>query len=158
MSDPSPLSPGSTPPALRLPNQDGTDVDLADLRGGTVVVYFYPKAFTPGCTTEACDFRDNLAALRGAGIAVLGISADPVDTLKKFATDYELNYDLLSDADSRVAKEWGAWGERTINGETSHGPLRSTVVVDADGRVQSADYRVDAKGHVAALREKLIGA
>lgn len=158
MPDARPLTPGATPPALRLPNQDGTDLDLTDLRGGTVVVYFYPKAFTPGCTTQACDFRDNLASLRAAGITVLGVSADPVDDLKRFATDYELNYDLLSDADSVAAKEWGAWGERTINGETSQGPLRSTVVIDAAGRVRSADYRVDAKGHVAALRESLVDA
>lgn len=155
MSDPTPLTPGAAAPALRLPNQDGKDVDLTDLRGGTVVAYFYPKAFTPGCTTQACDFRDNLASLRSAGITVLGISADPVDTLKTFATDYELNYELLSDADSSLAKAWGAWGERTINGVTSDGPLRSTVVIDADGIIQSADYRVDAQGHVAGLRERL---
>lgn len=155
MPSPNPLTPGQPAPALSLPNQDGATVDLADLRGGTVVAYFYPKAFTPGCTTQACDFRDNLASLRAAGITVLGISADPVDTLKGFATENDLNYDLLSDADSRTAKEWGAWGERTINGETSEGPLRSTVTIDTAGLVQTADYGVDVKGHVAALREHL---
>lgn len=149
------LQPGQPAPDLELTNANGRTVSLRELRGRNVVVYFYPKAFTPGCTTEACDFRDNLAALKGAGYTVLGVSADDPEQLKQFVASYSLNYDLLSDPESQAAKRWGAWGDKVINGEPRVGPLRSTVVVDGDGTVSSAHYNVDAQGHVARLRDEL---
>ena len=145
------LAPGDPAPALRLTAHDGSTVDLGELTGRNVVVYFYPKAFTPGCTSEACDFRDNLAALKGQGYDVYGVSGDSQEDLQRFAQEYHLTYTLLSDPDHAAAKEWGAWGERTINGETSEGPLRSTFVIDGSGNLVRAEYRVDAKGHVAQL-------
>lgn len=150
------LQPGDPAPNLELTDQDGNAVSLNQLAGQDVVVYFYPKAFTPGCTNEACDFRDNLAALRAGGVTVLGISADPVDRLAEFQREYDLNFTLLSDPESATARAWGAWGLRTINGEQSEGPLRSTVVVGADQRVRSAEYGVTVDGHVASLREFLL--
>lgn len=142
---------GDRAPALKLTAQDGSTVDLGDLAGRNVVVYFYPKAFTPGCTSEACDFRDNLAALKGQGYDVYGVSGDSQEDLNRFVEEYHLTYTLLSDPDHAAAKEWGAWGERTINGETSEGPLRSTFVIDGSGNIVRAEYSVDAKGHVAQL-------
>ena len=148
------LHPGDTAPELRLTDQDGRTVDLADSDQRTVV-YFYPKAFTPGCTTEACDFRDSLDALAAAGVRVLGVSADDVETLRSFHDELHLGYPLLSDPDSQTARRWGAWGEKTVEGKAMVGPLRSTVVVAADGTVESAEYNVQADGHVARLRESL---
>lgn len=155
-NQPNTLQTGDPAPALELRDQDGSVVSLGDLAGQDVVVYFYPKAFTPGCTNEACDFRDNLAALRAAGVTVLGVSADPVDQLAEFRREYDLNFTLLSDPESATARAWGAWGLRTINGEESEGPLRSTVVVGPDQRVRSAEYGVTVDGHVARLREFLL--
>ena len=152
------LSTGDPAPALRLTAHDGSTVDLADATRNGTVVYFYPKAFTPGCTTEACDFRDNLAALKGQGYDVYGVSGDSQEDLNRFAEEYHLTYTLLSDPDHAAAKEWGAWGERTINGETSEGPLRSTFVIDGSGNLVRAEYRVDAQGHVAQLVSALTGA
>jgi len=149
------LTPGSAAPALNLTNQNGDSVDLASLRGGPVIVYFYPKAFTPGCTSQACDFRDNLASLKSRGVTVLGISADDVDQLRTFADEYSLNFDLLSDPGSATAKAWGAWGTKVVNGQEMVGALRSTVVVDADGTVLDASYNVPAQGSVAAARAVL---
>ncbi|WP_286737538.1 peroxiredoxin [Kocuria sp. UBA1838] len=149
------LSTGDPAPALRLTAHDGSTVDLADATHSGTVVYFYPKAFTPGCTTEACDFRDNLAALKGQGYDVYGVSGDDPQELQRFVTEYHLPYTLLSDPDHAAAKEWGAWGGRTINGETSEGPLRSTFAIDPSGNLTHAQYRVDAQGHVARLVSKL---
>jgi len=149
------LTAGVPAPAFSLPNASGDQVSLSDYAGRQVVVYFYPKAATPGCTTEACDFRDNLAALKGAGVEVVGISTDPQQDLAKFAADFGLNFPLLSDADHATAEEWGAWGEKKVNGTTLIGTLRSTVVVNADGTVRSAEYNVNAEGHVARLRGEL---
>jgi peroxiredoxin Q/BCP len=149
------LTAGVPAPTFSLPNASGQQVSLADYAGRQVVVYFYPKAATPGCTTEACDFRDNLAALKGAGVEVVGISTDPQQDLAKFAADFGLNFPLLSDADHATAEEWGAWGEKKVNGTTLIGTLRSTVVVNADGTVRSAEYNVNAEGHVARLRGEL---
>lgn len=145
------LVPGNPAPALKLTAHDGSTVDLGELAGRNVVVYFYPKAFTPGCTSEACDFRDNLAALKTRGYDVYGVSGDSTEDLHRFAEEYHLPYTLLSDPNHAAAKEWGAWGERTINGETSEGPLRSTFVIDGSGNLVHAEYRVDAQGHVARL-------
>jgi thioredoxin-dependent peroxiredoxin len=150
-----PLTAGRAAPGFSLPDATGTPVSLADYAGRQVIVYFYPKAATPGCTTEACDFRDSLAALQGAGVDVVGISTDPQDALAAFADDFSLNFPLLSDADHQIAQAWGAWGEKTVNGTPMIGTLRSTVVVNADGTVRSAEYNVNAEGHVARLRSGL---
>jgi len=154
------LSPGDSAPDFTLPTADGGTVSLAELRSGTgsgVIVYFYPKAATPGCTTEACDFRDNLAALAGAGYAVVGISADPLEDLRAFADAEQLTFPLASDADHAVADAYGTWGPKTHDGRTFDGVHRSTFVVDTDGTVRAAYYDVQAQGHVAALHESLVG-
>ncbi|MFF0946061.1 thioredoxin-dependent thiol peroxidase [Kocuria sp. CPCC 205300] len=145
---------GATAPDLTLTDHQGQQVRLADL-SGKVIVYFYPKAFTPGCTSEACDFRDNLASLQHLGYTVLGVSGDDPETLHRFAQEHHLPYRLLSDPDGQAAQAWGAWGEKTINGETRIGPLRSTFVIDEDGTVESAEYNVQAEGHVKSLRQRL---
>lgn len=149
------LQPGDTPPAFSLSDAEGRSVSSADLAGRQTIVYFYPAAFTPGCTTEACDFRDNLGSLEGAGYDVIGISGDDQETLARFAEEDALDFTLLSDPDHAVAQAWGAWGEKVVGGETRIGALRSTFVLDADGRVRSAEYRVDAAGHVGRLRDQL---
>lgn len=152
------LEPGTTAPDFTLPAAGGGQVSLAELRRSSergVVVYFYPRAATPGCTTEACDFRDNLASLQGAGFSVVGISPDTPEELAAFTSNHGLAYPLLSDVDNAVAKAWGAYGERERNGQTTVGIIRSTIVVGPDGTVEHAEYGVDAKGHVARLREQL---
>ncbi|MGZ4612321.1 MAG: thioredoxin-dependent thiol peroxidase [Kineosporiaceae bacterium] len=149
------LEVGDAAPDFTLPAADGSTVRLSDLRGQHVVVYFYPKANTPGCTTQACDFRDNLASLQGAGYTVLGISPDTPAQLAGFAADQALPYALLSDPGHLVLGQWGAWGEKTLYGKKSVGVIRSTVVVNPDGKVELAKYNVKATGHVAALRKAL---
>ncbi|WGW11418.1 peroxiredoxin [Saxibacter everestensis] len=146
---------GSPAPDFTLPSANGDDVSLSDYAGRGVVVYFYPKAATPGCTTEACDFRDNLGSLVAAGYAVVGISSDSTGALQEFAADQHLTFPLLSDTSNATAQAWGAYGEKQLNGQTVTGTIRSTVVVDPDGSVRLAEYGVDAKGHVARLRETL---
>lgn len=150
------IQPGETAPEFALTDHEGRTVRASDLRGRKLIVYFYPKAFTPGCTSEACDFRDSLASLEGLGYTVLGVSADDPETLHRFARKYHLPYRLLSDPDSATARAWGAWGEKVVGGQTRIGPLRSTFVLDEDGTVVSADYDVQADGHVAGLRERLL--
>ncbi|MFE6971043.1 thioredoxin-dependent thiol peroxidase [Isoptericola sp. NPDC057653] len=155
------LQPGDTAPDFTLTDAAGAAVSLADVRAGAdkgVVVYFYPKAGTPGCTTEACDFRDNLASLAGAGYAVVGVSADPVEDIRAFVESERLTFPLLSDADHAVADAYGTWGPKTIGGRTFDGVHRCTFVVDPDGTLRSAEYDVEATGHVAALRARLVGA
>ncbi|GAA1346195.1 peroxiredoxin [Arthrobacter roseus] len=149
------LSTGDTAPEFNLPDAEGVPVGLDEYRGRSVVVYFYPKAATPGCTTEACDFRDNLESLQGGGYSVIGISSDPVEDLASFSADHALTFPLLSDADSVTAKVWGAYGDKEFNGKKMTGTLRSTVVIDGEGKVQLAEYNVDATGHVTDLRSKL---
>ncbi len=149
------LEPGSPAPDFTLPAADGGRVTLSDLRGRHVIVYFYPAAMTPGCTKQACDFRDSLASLTADGYAVLGISPDPVAKLAEFADHEQLTYPLLSDPDRAVLTEWGAWGEKKLYGKTVTGVIRSTVVVDPDGVVELARYNVRATGHVASLRKAL---
>lgn len=155
MSDQKRLSEGDPAPQFTLPDSTGTEVSLADYRGRSVLVYFYPAAATPGCTTEACDFRDNLADLNDAGFAVLGISPDAPAKLAKFAADQGLNFPLLSDADRTVMQAWGAYGEKKNYGRTIMGVIRSTFVVDPDGAIAKALYNVRATGHVAKLRKDL---
>ncbi|KAE8763646.1 peroxiredoxin [Georgenia thermotolerans] len=152
------LQPATLAPDFTLPVAGGGEVSLADLlaRGDRgVIVYFYPKAATPGCTTEACDFRDNLAALSGAGYAVVGISADPLEDLEAFAADQHLTFPLASDRDHAVAEAYGTWGPVTFGGRTFDAVHRSTFVVNPDGTLRSAQYDVDPVGHVAALRRDL---
>ncbi|OMH27668.1 peroxiredoxin [Tersicoccus phoenicis] len=149
------LAPGDAAPDFSLPDATGATVSLQDLAGKRVVLYFYPAAFTPGCTAEACDFRDNLASLSGAGYTVLGVSGDPVEKLADFTREYALNFGLLSDEGGAVAQRYGAWGEKTIQGETRVGPLRSTFVIGDDAAIVVADVNVNADGHVAQLRRDL---
>ncbi|MDQ0645937.1 peroxiredoxin Q/BCP [Microbacterium natoriense] len=149
------LTAGDTAPAFTLADADGNAVSLADFFGRNVVVYFYPKAATPGCTTEACDFRDSLSSLNAAGYAVIGVSPDSVDEIRAFADAEALTFPLLADSDAAVAKAWGVWGEKTVGDRTFDGVIRSTFVLDGDGVVQRAEYGVDADGHVARLRAEL---
>jgi peroxiredoxin Q/BCP len=149
------LSPGDAAPDFTLLDADAEPVALADYRGRKVVVYFYPAAMTTGCTKQACDFRDNLAALNGAGLDVLGVSPDQPAKLAKFRDAEGLTFPLLSDPDRTVLTAWGAYGEKTMYGKKVVGVIRSTFVVDADGKIEQALYNVKATGHVAALRKKL---
>lgn len=149
------LTSGEDAPAFTLQDSTGSTVSLTDFRGRNVVVYFYPAASTPGCTKEACDFRDNIASLQGAGYDVVGISPDPLPKLVKFVEKEELNFPLLSDEDHAVAESYGAWGEKKNYGKTYEGLIRSTIVVDPEGRVSLAQYNVRATGHVAKLRRDL---
>ena len=149
------LAPGDTAPEFTLPDADGKPVSLADYRGRRVVVYFYPAAGTPGCTKQACDFRDNLAELNGAGLDVLGISPDKPAKLAKFRDKEGLTFPLLSDADKEVLNAWGAFGEKQMYGKTVTGVIRSTFVVDPEGKIEVAQYNVRATGHVAKLRKDL---
>ena len=149
------LIPGDPAPAFTLRNAEGHEVSLADFRGRNTVVYFYPAASTPGCTKQACDFRDSLSSLRQAGYDVVGISPDPVDKLATFAAAEGLDFPLLSDPDHTVAEAYAAWGEKKNYGKTYQGLIRSTVVVDPDGNVAVAQYNVRATGHVAKLRRDL---
>ncbi|WP_345712850.1 peroxiredoxin [Kineococcus glutinatus] len=149
------LQPGDPAPDFALPAADGSTLELSSLRGRSAVVYFYPAAGTPGCTAQACDFRDDLGGLQAAGYAVVGISPDPVAKLAAFAAEQSLTYPLLSDPEHRVLEAYGAWGEKTLYGRTTTGVIRSTVVVDPEGRVALAQYNVKATGHVARLRREL---
>ena len=149
------LSPGDPAPDFTLPDADGKDVSLSDYRGRKVIVYFYPAASTPGCTKQACDFRDNLADLADAGIEVIGISPDKPAKLAKFRDNEKLTFPLLSDPDKSVLSAWGAFGEKTMYGKTVTGVIRSTFLVDEKGKIEVAQYNVRATGHVAKLRRDL---
>lgn len=149
------LEAGQQAPDFTLLDQDGTSVSLSDYAGKRVVVYFYPAAMTPACTTEACDFRDSLSALASAGIAVVGISPDEPEKLKKFAERDALTFPLLSDPSKDTLRAWGAYGEKKNYGKVVQGVIRSTVIVGADGTVEAAQYNVKATGHVARIRKQL---
>ncbi|MDH5151345.1 MAG: thioredoxin-dependent thiol peroxidase [Micrococcales bacterium] len=149
------LTPGEQAPDFTLTDAAGEEVTLSGLRGRRVIVYFYPKASTPGCTTQACDFQDRLERLRVDGFEVLGISPDAPAALERFAQKESLGFPLLSDPDHEVAERWGAWGEKKNYGKVYEGLIRSTIVVDADGVVELAQYNVRAKGHVTKLRRDL---
>ncbi len=146
---------GTQAPDFALLNSEGQKVSLSDYRGRNVIVYFYPEAATPGCTTEACDFRDSLSSLQASGYEVLGISPDAPEKIAHFAGDYSLTFPLLSDEDHAVALAYGAWGEKLVNGEVVDGLVRSTVVLDGEGKVKLTQYQVKAQGHVAALKAEL---
>jgi len=149
------LSPGDPAPDFTLPDDAGNQVSLADLRGRKVIVYFYPAAMTPGCTKQACDFTDSLDSLKGAGYEVLGISPDAPAKLAKFREKDDLTITLLSDASKAVMESYGAFGEKKLYGKVVQGVIRSTFVVDEQGRVELAQYNVKATGHVAKLRRDL---
>ena len=149
------LTPGETAPDFTLTDHTGRQVSLHDLRGRRLVVFFYPAAMTPGCTKEACDFRDSLEPLQSAGYEVLGISPDKPEKLAKFVEKESLTYPLLADPDREVLTAWGAYGEKKLYGKTVTGVIRSTVVVNEDGTVALARYNVKATGHVASLRKAL---
>ncbi|MFC7402708.1 thioredoxin-dependent thiol peroxidase [Citricoccus sp. GCM10030269] len=155
MTDQHRLAPGDTAPAFTLEDQNGNTVSLSDFAGQQVIVYFYPAAATPGCTTQACDFRDNLESFTAEGFSVLGVSPDGPAKLRSFAEKEGLTFPLLSDEDHAVAEAYGAWGEKKNYGRTYEGLIRSTVVVGPDGTVQLAQYNVRATGHVAKLRRDL---
>lgn len=149
------LAVGDNAPAFSLPDADGKIVDLGDYKGRKVIVYFYPAASTPGCTKQACDFRDSLAQLNEAGIDVIGISPDKPEKLAKFRHNESLSFPLLSDPDKSVLTAWGAFGEKSMYGKIVQGVIRSTFLVDETGRVAVAQYNVKATGHVAKLRRDL---
>jgi peroxiredoxin Q/BCP len=149
------LNPGDKAADFALPDADGKTVALKDLRGQKVVVYFYPAAMTPGCTKQACDFRDNLSSLKSAGYAVVGISPDKPEKLAKFRERDSVNFPLLSDPDRSTLIAYGAFGEKMMYGKTVTGVIRSTFVVDETGRIELAQYNVKATGHVAKLRRDL---
>jgi peroxiredoxin Q/BCP len=149
------LEPGDTAPAFTLTADDGSSVSLKDFKGRRVVVYFYPAAMTPGCTKQACDFTDSLDALKAAGIDVVGISPDKPEKLAKFRERDALTITLLSDPDKKVLEKYGAFGEKKLYGKTVTGVIRSTLVIDAKGKVELAQYNVKATGHVAKLRRDL---
>jgi peroxiredoxin Q/BCP len=149
------LSPGDTAPDFTLPTDDGGQVSLSGLRGQKVIVYFYPAAMTPGCTKQACDFTDSLDSLKGAGFTVIGISPDKPEKLAKFRERDHLTITLASDADRSVMQSYGAFGEKKLYGKVVEGVIRSTFVVDEDGKVAVAQYNVKATGHVTKLRRDL---
>lgn len=149
------LAPGDTAPGFTLPDADGNDVSLSDYAGRKVIVYFYPAASTPGCTKQACDFRDNLAELSGSGVDVVGISPDKPAKLATFRDEQGLTFPLLSDPDKTVLTDWGAFGEKSMYGKTVTGVIRSTFLVDEEGTIEVAQYNVRATGHVAKLRRDI---
>jgi peroxiredoxin Q/BCP len=149
------LAAGDTAPDFTLTSDTEEQVSLSGLRGKKVILYFYPAAMTPGCTKQACDFTDSLESLRGAGYEVLGISPDKPAKLAKFRDRDDLTITLLSDPDKSAMKAYGAFGEKKLYGKVVVGVIRSTFVVDEDGRVELAQYNVKATGHVAKLRRDL---
>ena len=151
MTDQIRLSPGDTAPTFTLPNDRGEEVSLADFAGQRVIVYFYPRANTPGCTTEACDFSEQLERFNDASVTVLGISPDPVDKLAKFRADHDLKIELLSDTSRDTLRAWGAFGEKKNYGKVVEGVIRSTFLVGADGKIEQAQYNVRASGHVGRV-------
>ena len=149
------LEPGTKAPSFTLEDYTGQQYSLANYAGHKVILYFYPKASTPGCTKEACDFRDNLASLKSLGYVVLGISPDKPAALEKFTAKESLTFPLLSDADHAVALAYGAWGEKKNYGKVYEGLIRSTFVINEQGIIELAQYNVRATGHVAKLRRDL---
>ena len=149
------LAPGDPAPEFTLLDADGKEVSLSSFRGQRVIVYFYPAAMTPGCTKQACDFRDSKSDLSDAGFTVLGISPDAPAKLAKFRDKEGLTFPLLSDPSREVLKAYRAYGEKMMYGKTTVGVIRSTFVIGEDGRISRAYYGVKATGHVARLRKDL---
>jgi thioredoxin-dependent peroxiredoxin len=155
MTSPARLSPGDKAPDFSLESDTGESVTLSELRGRKVIVYFYPNAMTPGCTTQACDFSDNIASIKGAGYEVIGISPNDPAKLAKFRERDGLTITLLSDPDKAAMTAYSAFGEKKLYGKLVEGVIRSTFVIDEDGKVELAQYNVKATGHVAKLRRDL---
>ena len=155
LADMTTLAPGDPAPGFTLPDQDGSPVTLSGLRGTKVVLYVYPTASTPGCTTQACDFRDNIASLQGAGYHVLGLSPDKPAKQKAFHEAEHVPYPMLCDPEREVLVAYGAYGEKKLYGKTVTGVIRSTFVIDDEGVIVKAMYNVKATGHVAKLRRDL---
>ena len=149
------LQPGDPAPDFTLPSDTGESVTLSDLRGTSVIVYFYPAAMTPGCTKQACDFSDSIDRLKSEGYEVVGISPDKPEKLAKFRENDGLTITLLSDPEKEVLTAWGAFGEKQMYGKTVTGVIRSTFVVDPEGKIEQALYNVRATGHVAKLRRDM---
>jgi peroxiredoxin Q/BCP len=155
MTETARLAPGDAAPDFTLPTDNGDSLALKDLRGRRVVLYAYPAAMTPGCTTQACDFRDSLGSLQAAGYEVVGISPDAPAKLAKFRERDAITFPLVSDQDKSVLTAYGAFGEKQMYGKTVTGVIRSTFVIDEDGTIERAMYNVKATGHVAKLRRDL---
>jgi len=149
------LETGDIAPDFSLPDVDGKLHTLGELAGSKVILYFYPAASTPGCTTQACDFRDNLGALSAEGYTLLGVSKDDAAALQKFRDEQHLTFPLLADPELTAHEAYGAWGEKSLYGKTVTGSLRSTFVIDEQGKIVHALYNVKATGHVGMLRKKL---
>ena len=149
------LEAGQTAPTFTLPDQDGKSVSLSDFAGKKVILYFYPAASTPGCTKQACDFRDNLGLLTTKGYVVLGVSKDALSKLKKFEANEGLPFPLLSDPELTVHNAYGTYGEKSMYGKTVMGVIRSTFVIDESGKIELALYNVKASGHVQSLMKKI---
>jgi peroxiredoxin Q/BCP len=158
LTDTARLAPGDKAPAFSLPDANGKKVSLADYKGRRVIIYFYPAASTPGCTKQACDFRDNLRELNGAGLDVVGISPDKPEKLAKFRDAEGLTFPLLSDPERKVLTAYGAYGEKMMYGKTVQGVIRSTFVVDAKGKVEVAQYNVKAAHTTTFIRKKILAA
>lgn len=150
------LTPGDSAPAFSAPDQTGTARTLDEFSGSGLVIYFYPKAFTPGCTTESCDFRDRHEMFAAHGLTILGVSPDDSAKLSDFKEEHDLPFDLLSDPDNVMATAYGAYGEKTNYGKTYMGVIRSTFVVDGDGRISEAFYNVRAKGHAERVSKATV--
>jgi thioredoxin-dependent peroxiredoxin len=155
MTDNARLTPGDMAPDFTLPTSDGSDLTLSSLRGKKVILYAYPAAMTPGCTTQACDFRDSIASLKGAGYQVVGISPDKPAKLAQFVERDAITFPLVSNPDKDVLNAYGAYGEKQLYGKTVTGVIRSTFVIGEDGKIEQAFYNVKATGHVAKLRRDL---
>lgn len=149
------LEPGDAAPDFTATDDQGQTVSLSDFAGSTLVLYAYPAAMTPGCTTQACDFRDSLDALAAAGVKVVGISPDKPEKLAKFRERDGLTFPLISDQDHKILEAYGAWGEKNLYGKKYIGVIRSTFVIGPDAKIEHAMYNVKAKGHVAKLRSEL---
>jgi peroxiredoxin Q/BCP len=151
------LEAGAKAPSFTLPDQDGSKVSLSQFAGRRLIVYFYPKDDTPGCTAEACQFNENLTRFEKADVPVIGISPDKADSHQKFRAKYGLNFTLLSDPDHSAMERYGAWGEKTMYGRTTTGVIRSTFLIDEKGKVARAWYNVKANGHAAKVLEEVSG-
>ncbi len=149
------LEPGTEAPYFNRPNQAGDDVTLDDYAGHRLVIYFYPRAFTPGCTTESCDFRDRYQTFYNAGYEIIGVSPDPVEKLERFRAEHDLPFPLLADEDHTMADAYGAWGIKKNYGKEYEGLIRSTIVLDEEGRVEHAWYNIRAKGHAERVEREI---
>jgi thioredoxin-dependent peroxiredoxin len=149
------LAPGDRAPSFTLEGDDGKSHTLKEFSGKTLILYFYPKDNTPGCTTQACELRDHLPALKKRKAVVVGVSPDSIASHRKFRDKHELDFLLLADPDHEVAEKYGAWGDKVLYGRKYKGIIRSTFVIDGNGRIASAHYKVSPKGHAAAILEAL---